>query len=61
VFHAGTRWERNHLLTTGGRVLNLTGTGPDLETAVQIAYRAAQRVFFEGIHYRSDIGIGTAL
>jgi phosphoribosylamine---glycine ligase len=57
VFHAGTRHaEDSTLVTTGGRVLDLTGVGPDLETAITLAYDAVRRVYFDGIHYRTDIG-----
>lgn len=57
VFHAGTRYaEDGELVTTGGRVLTLTGTGPDLATAVTRVYDAARRVHFDGAHYRTDIG-----
>ena len=57
VFHAGTRYaEDGTLVTTGGRVLNITGVGPDLATAISLAYDATRRVHFDGIHYRTDIG-----
>jgi phosphoribosylamine--glycine ligase len=57
VFHAGTRLaEDGTLVTTGGRVLNIVGVGPDLPTAIALAYDAVRRVHFDGIHYRTDIG-----
>jgi phosphoribosylamine--glycine ligase len=57
VFHAGTRYVDNGtLVTTGGRVLDLVGVGPDLQTAIRLAYDATQRVHFDGVHYRTDIG-----
>jgi phosphoribosylamine--glycine ligase len=57
IFHAGTRYaEDGSLVTTGGRVLNVTGVGPDLATAIALAYDATRRVHFDGIHYRTDIG-----
>ena len=57
IFHAGTRVvEDSTLVTTGGRVLDLTGIGPDLATAITLAYDAGRRVHFDGIHYRTDIG-----
>lgn len=57
VFHAGTRYaEDGELVTTGGRVLSITATGPDLATAIARAYDARRRVHFDGVHYRSDIG-----
>jgi len=57
VFHAGTRYTDNGtLVTTGGRVLTLIGTGPDLPAAVALAYSAARCMHFDGMHYRTDIG-----
>jgi len=56
VFHAGTRRESGQLLTNGGRVLNVTATGPDIATTIARAYEAADRIHFEGAHYRRDIG-----
>jgi phosphoribosylamine--glycine ligase len=57
VFHAGTRIaDDGTLVTTGGRVLNVTGIGPDLSSAVTAAYDAVRRVHFDGMHYRTDIG-----
>jgi phosphoribosylamine---glycine ligase len=56
VFHAGTRLEGDRLVTDGGRVLGVTATGPDLASAIMLAYEAANKIHFEGIHYRRDIG-----
>ncbi|MFH1465489.1 MAG: phosphoribosylamine--glycine ligase [Pseudomonadota bacterium] len=56
VFHAGTRREGERLLTSGGRVLNVVGHGPDLEAAIARAYGAAGRIAFEGKTMRRDIG-----
>jgi phosphoribosylamine--glycine ligase len=57
VFHAGTRYaEDGTLVTTGGRVINIVGVGPDLATSIALAYDATRRVHFDGIHYRTDIG-----
>lgn len=58
MFHAGTRWDADQLVTTGGRVFSLTGIGPTIPAAMERAYDAAQRVYFEGMHYRHDIGAG---
>jgi phosphoribosylamine--glycine ligase len=57
LFHAGTRVEDHHLLTAGGRVLGVTAAGEDLRAAVQRAYAAIDKIHFEGMHYRRDIGI----
>ncbi len=56
VFHAGTKSERGTLVTGGGRVLNVAGTGRTLEKAIETAYRGVNEVHFNGVHYRSDIG-----
>ncbi len=55
VFHAGTRREKDRLLTAGGRVLDVTALGHDLRTARSRAYEAAARIRFEGVQYRRDI------
>lgn len=56
VFHAGTARHDGSLVTAGGRVMAVTATGPDVETAAQSAYRAAESIRFEGRQMRSDIG-----
>ncbi|HSJ09156.1 MAG TPA: phosphoribosylamine--glycine ligase [Longimicrobiales bacterium] len=56
VFHAGTVIRDGRLLTAGGRVLAVTGLGPDLETAARRSRDAAARITFEGRQYRGDIG-----
>jgi phosphoribosylamine--glycine ligase len=58
VFHAGTRRAGEDIVTDGGRVLGITATGPagDLEQTVDKAYRAVERITFDGAYYRSDIG-----
>ena len=56
-FHAGTkRMEHGKIVTSGGRVLNITATADTLADAVQKAYRAATQVSFEDMHLRHDIG-----
>lgn len=59
VFHAGTRLERGRLLTAGGRVLSVTATASTLADAVDLAYRAAIKIDFDGVHFRTDIGADT--
>ena len=56
VFHAGTVFHDQKLLTAGGRVLGVTATGADLPGAIERAYTAAGKIHFEGMHYRRDIG-----
>jgi len=56
VFHAATA-ERDHtLVTSGGRILGVTGVGPDLSAARELAYAAVERISFPGARYRRDIG-----
>jgi phosphoribosylamine---glycine ligase len=55
VFHAGTRRAGAGFVTAGGRVLGVTARGDDLATARDRAYAAAERIRFEGCHYRRDI------
>jgi phosphoribosylamine--glycine ligase len=58
VFHAGTRaGPDGHLQTAGGRVLGVTGYGSDLESARARAYGAIEKIHFEGMHFRRDIGL----
>jgi len=58
IFHSGTgRNQEGELITTGGRVLCVVSNGDTLAQAREIAYREIQKVSFEGIYYRSDIGI----
>jgi len=56
VLHAGTKRLGDEILTSGGRVLGVTAVGPTLGAALGSAYAAADRIHFEGIHYRRDIG-----
>src|SRR5690349_5247276 len=55
VFHAGTSRNDGTYLTAGGRVLGVTARAKDLQSAVDRAYQAAQKIGFEGSHYRKDI------
>lgn len=57
VFHAGTRSEGDGtLLTSGGRVLAVSGRGRDLRQALDRAYSGVEAISFEGAVYRRDIG-----
>jgi phosphoribosylamine--glycine ligase len=56
VFHAGTRREGHRLVTSGGRVLGVTASGPTLASAIDNAYRGVREIAFDGMHYRTDIG-----
>jgi phosphoribosylamine--glycine ligase len=56
IFHAGTAERAGGLVTAGGRVLGVTATGAGLDQAIERAYAAVERIHFEGMHYRRDIG-----
>jgi phosphoribosylamine--glycine ligase len=56
VHHAGTRSEGGAVVTAGGRVLGITGSGSTLREASDRAYRAVGAVTFAGMQFRSDIG-----
>ena len=56
VYHAGTKQTEHGLETAGGRVLGITAIAPNLQQAVEKAYQAADKISFEGLHRRSDIG-----
>ncbi len=59
AFHAGTaRRADGALVTAGGRVLALTALGDDLQGALETTYAAIERVHFEGMQFRADIGRG---
>jgi phosphoribosylamine--glycine ligase len=55
VFHAGTKLGPRGLETSGGRVLGVTASGADLESAVRNTYAAVEKIHFDGMHYRRDI------
>ena len=57
VFHAGTRRVADRLVTAGGRVLSVVGTGPNLDVARDRAYERAGEIRFSGKQYRTDIAM----
>jgi phosphoribosylamine---glycine ligase len=56
VFHAGTVITEEQVVTSGGRVLAVTGLGDSVRMAQQNAYSAVNQIQFNGMQYRSDIG-----
>jgi phosphoribosylamine---glycine ligase len=60
VFHAGTALRDDRLVTNGGRILNVTASGPTLADARERAYAAAEKIEFRGMRFRSDIALGAA-
>ncbi|MGI5900879.1 MAG: phosphoribosylamine--glycine ligase [Desulfitobacteriia bacterium] len=57
IFHAGTGWKQDKLVSTGGRVLGVTVRAPSLKEAREHVYGLIQKIGFEGAHYRTDIGL----
>ncbi len=56
IFHAGTKEENNKILTAGGRVLGVTAFGDTIKDAINLAYQAIEKISFDGMQYRKDIG-----
>lgn len=56
VFHAGTKKNDGKWLTNGGRVLGVTACGETIKSAVDKAYKAVEKINWDGVHYRTDIG-----
>ncbi len=56
IFHAGTRLENGEFFSSGGRVLNVVGMGDGIKEAVENTYRAVEKIHFDGMCYRKDIG-----
>jgi len=63
VFHAGTKLLTTtdlrlttKIVTSGGRVLGVTGLGQTIKEAIDKTYQAVEKIHFEGMHYRRDIG-----
>ena len=58
AFHAGTAFDaENNVVTAGGRVIAVTAHGDSIEEARGIAYREVEKIHFEGVNYRHDIGL----
>ncbi|MHB8155030.1 MAG: phosphoribosylamine--glycine ligase [Candidatus Omnitrophota bacterium] len=56
VFHSGTKKMGNKIVTSGGRVLGVTGLGATIKEAINKTYQAVEKIKFEGMQYRRDIG-----
>jgi len=56
VFHEGTSFNNEDIVTSCGRVISITATGADLQDAKIKAYSAVEKIHFDGIYYRKDIG-----
>ena len=55
VFHAGTALRHGELVSAGGRVLDVVGTGDTVSDAREQAYAAVEQIDFPGAHFRTDI------
>ena len=56
VFHASTKRQRDRIFTNGGRVLGITTIDKGMENAIQKAYSAIDKIRFDGMQFRKDIG-----
>ena len=56
VFHSGTKFEKNKIMTNGGRVLGVTSRGKTLKEAIKKAYLVVKKIRFKNKYYRGDIG-----
>jgi phosphoribosylamine--glycine ligase len=56
VFHAATKLDGSHVVTSGGRVLCVSALGGTLKLAQQKAYDALNHIQFDGMQFRRDIG-----
>lgn len=56
VFHNGTEYMDNDLVTNGGRVMSITALGNTMEVARKKIYKNIGKINFQGINYRKDIG-----
>lgn len=56
VFHAGTKSENGQVLSNGGRVLAVTSFGNDFQEAIKKSYQNINKLHFDTMYYRTDIG-----
>ena len=57
IFHAGTCLKDGKVLTSGGRVLAITSLADDFKEALKKSYSRIEKISFEGMYYRKDIGM----
>ena len=57
VFHSGTKLVDGKIVTNGGRVIGITTSAGSVEEAAKKVYKNIEKINFEGMHYRTDIGI----
>ena len=56
IFHSGTKLDRDHFVTNGGRVLGVVGLGESLQEALDVSYARVNGITFDGMQFRKDIG-----
>ena len=56
VFHAGTTWKDNTVVTNGGRVMAVTSFGDNFKQALKKSYQNIEKIQFDKMNYRKDIG-----
>ncbi|WP_418501966.1 phosphoribosylamine--glycine ligase [Flagellimonas sp.] len=56
VFHAGTKLSNGKVVTNGGRVIAVTSFGKDFKEALQKSYQNMEKLHFDGMYYRKDLG-----
>ncbi len=56
VFHAGTKYEGGKIVTSGGRVIAVTSFGKDFKEALKKSYQNAEKLHFDKMYYRKDLG-----
>ena len=55
VFHSGTKFDNENIVTNGGRVIGITAKGKTVKEAAQKVYENIKKINFEKMHYRKDI------
>ncbi|MEW9078727.1 phosphoribosylamine--glycine ligase [Terrisporobacter glycolicus] len=55
VFHSGTKFDKDNIVTNGGRVIGITAKGSSVKEASDKVYENIKKINFEGMHYRKDI------
>jgi len=56
VFHAGTKLSNGKVVTNGGRVIAITSFGKDFKEALKTSYQNMEKLHFDGMYYRKDLG-----
>lgn len=56
IYHNNTKIKENKILTDGGRVISLTALGKDFNTLRKIIYKNIEKISFDNMYYRKDIG-----